>query len=241
MPSTRRPSVPRACGCVAAGRRGAGTLAVVALALLLGACASARLVPAPGAVAVPGPGHGAIAEADGVRVVARTNAWSGWPPALSFDVTPVFVMIENNGPRPLQVRIEDFALVAATGATYAALSPYDIRGVAAVPVDAPYPAFSVWSYPRHWHGRWGYDPFFDPFYYPWYYPTYANVPLPTGDMIQKALPENVVEPGARAAGFVYFPPIDVKRAAPVNFTARLVDARTKEPFATITIPFVSNK
>src|SRR5581483_4297132 len=118
-----------------------GALALVLGALLLGACATARLVPAPGTVAVPGPGAGAIAEADGVRVVARMDAWSGWPPALSFDVTPVFVLIENNGAHPVRVRVDDFALVAADGTRYAGRSPYDVRGTAAVPIDVPYPAF----------------------------------------------------------------------------------------------------
>jgi hypothetical protein len=91
------------------------------------------------------------------------------------------------------------------------------------------------GYRRGWgHGY----PFYDPFFYDdYYYPIQVRVPLPTGDMVAMALPETVVEPGGRAEGFLYFER-GWRDAAAVNFTARLVDAGSGAPVATIAIPFV---
>lgn len=202
--------------------------------LVLAGCAPARLVPAPGTVAVPGPGAGAIAEAAGVRVVARTGAWNGIPAGLEFAVIPVLVMVENNGTHALRVRHDDFALVGAGDRRYTALSPFEIRGTVAVPVDVPYPALYPRPYPP-FHSRWYWD---DPFWYPSYYPAFIYVPLPTGDMIQKALPETTVEPGGRVTGFVYFPRVRKKDDPAVTFTATIVDARTSSVLGTASIPFV---
>jgi hypothetical protein len=58
------------------------------------------------------------------------------------------------------------------------------------------------------------DPFlFDTVYFNRYHPSFQTINLPTGDMIQKALPEGVVEPGGRVSGFLYFedPDDDVGR------------------------------
>ena len=63
------------------------------------------------------------------------------------------------------------------------------------------------------------------------------MPLPTGDMVQMALPERVLEPGARAEGFLYFDRVD-RKAKRVDFTARLVNATSGDQIGTITIPFV---
>jgi len=52
--------------------RGRMLLLVLATVVLAGGCA-ARLVPAPGAITAPGRGAGAIAEVEGVRVVARAR------------------------------------------------------------------------------------------------------------------------------------------------------------------------
>lgn len=213
-------------------RARAALLALVVL--VVAGCAPARLVPAPGTVAVPGPGAGAIAEAAGVRVVARTSAWNGIPAGLEFEVIPVLVMIENNGTHAIRVRHDDFALVGAGGRRYTALSPFDIRGTVAVPVEVPYPAAYPRPYPR-FHSRWYWD---DPFWYPSYYPAFTYIPLPTGDMIQKALPETVAAPGTRITGYVYFPRPRKKDDPQLTFTATLVDANTNHPAGTISIPFV---
>ena len=137
----------------------------------------------------------------------------------------------------VRVRYADFALVAPTGQRFAALDPFEVRGSVSEPVAA-------YAFPRF---GWGprlvgvsrrrpiylYDPFFwDPFY-----PGFVRVDLPTGDMVQLALRETVVEPGTSASGFLYFerPGRGVER---LDFTAQLVDAGTGEEFGSVTIPFV---
>jgi hypothetical protein len=75
---------------------------------------------------------------------------------------------------------------------------------------------------------WG-DPFF-------YGPMFTSVDLPSSDMVQLALPERVVEPHDTATGFLYFE--RVGKVPRVDLTARLVDDRRSQPFATLTVPFV---
>src|SRR5438093_409357 len=55
-------------------------IALLATALAVAGCAT-RLVPAPDAMLLPGRGGGAMGEAAGVRLFARTEAWSVEPGA----------------------------------------------------------------------------------------------------------------------------------------------------------------
>jgi hypothetical protein len=223
-------------------RRVTGLLALVLCAAALTGCA-ARLAPAPGTVVAPGPGTGAVAREAGIQLSARAHAWRNVPSTLEMIVTPIFVTIENNGTVPLRVRREDFALVAADGARSVARGPYEIEGFASehAPAGFAYPRASF-GIGHGWYrgGRFGLGMPFggDPFLYDdYYYPMFVNVPLPTGDMIQMALPERVLEPGARAEGFLYFDRVD-RKAKRVDFTARLVNATSGDQIGTITIPFV---
>ncbi len=212
----------------------ARTLSVVAGVLLLAACAT-TLKPAPEAMTSPSWGLGAMGEAGGVRILARPGAWIGYPRQLDTALTAVLVVVENDDSHRVRLRHEDFALVRADGRRLVAIPPFEIRGTVAEPIDVPYPAFySSWFFVGHRH--FVYDPFWGPFYS---YPSFAYVPLPTGDMIQKAIPETVVEPGGRVQGFVYFPLLRKEDRGPMAFTADLVDARTQQRFATVTIPFVA--
>lgn len=216
-------------------------LCVAGLAVSFSGCASTpELVPAPGAQpAPPGPGKGAVAVVRGVRVIARSDAWAGFPPDLD-RVTPILVTIENDGAVPLRLRYNEFSLVApTTGATYAAIPPFDIRGVEVEPVTAlGYSGFWVAPYyaPYYPGLRPYYGSFpFDQYYYEQYYPTWVDIPLPTGDMIQKALPEGVLDPGGRVTGYLYFQ--NVKRdAGMVDFTLDLVSAEGGN-IGTVRIPF----
>jgi hypothetical protein len=217
-------------------------IAAAVLALLLAGC-TARLRPAPTATLVPGRGQGAEATEAGVRVVARAGAWRARPPGLEGVVTPVLVTVENGSDRTLRIRYDDFSLVGADGRRFAALAPFEIEGT----VSEPAPAY---AFPRSalaprllgFHrGRpvYLYDPvWYDPFWYdPFYGPGFLRVDLPTGDMVQLALPEGTVEPRARVSGFVYFERVR-RDAGRVDFTARLADARTGEPMGRVVIPFV---
>jgi hypothetical protein len=56
-------------------------------------------------------------------------------------------------------------------------------------------------------------------------------------MLDRALPDGVVEPGGRVGGFLYFQRLE--RPGPFTFSVDLVDAKTGQRFGAITIPFVA--
>ena len=211
-------------------------IALLATALAVAGCAT-RLVPAPDAMLLPGRGGGAMGEAAGVRLFARTEAWSGDPATLDYEMTPILVTVENGSSIPLRLRYNQFSLGAASGQLFVARAPSDITGF----VTETRPGASVgfgggmsWGFPG---SRFGWDPFpNDPFYDPYFR---RQIPLPTGDMVRKALPETVVEPGAQVSGFVYFE--KVRGADRVTLHATLVNARTDERFGVVSIPFIVKK
>lgn len=63
-----------------------------------------------------------------------------------------------------------------------------------------------------------------------------RVDLPSVDMLQKALPEGVLDPGGRITGFVYFE--ELRDGARIDFTIRLFDAVTGESFGALELPFI---
>lgn len=217
--------------------------ALFAAALAVTACKRRNpLEPAEAAEVVPGIDDGAETREAGVRLVARTQAWTGSPDILD-DVTPVWVEITNTTEDPLAVRYGDFRLVAVDGTEYVALPPFATDGSAKLPVPyanggypgfwgAPYYAprpYTTGPYPYAWYAPVGYD-------YDYYYNGWVEVPLPTPRMVQRALPEGALDPGARAAGFIYFPRVaDEERAVDLRFA--LTDAKSNEQFALASIPF----
>jgi hypothetical protein len=212
---------------------------ILALAVVLAGCVT-QLRPAPGAVVLPGPGRAAIAEDGGVRIVASADAWRGDPESLGQVVTPMLVRIENNGDAAVQVRYEHFALIADDGRRFGAIPPFDIRGVVSSIARPGYPVYGPRVSPFYWPlhpylgpGLYPFDPFYDDAYWP-YWQRWVN--LPTGDMVQKALPEGVLQPGARSAGFLYFE--DVDKAHRVTFQARLPVPGAADRTVTVAIPFV---
>lgn len=180
--------------------------AIVALLTVAACSRQPELVPAPGAM--PAPGDGAFAQAAGVRLEIDTDAWRGIPADLGDNFTPVLVTIRNDGSQDLRVRYADFVLKAPSGTMYHALPPFRIDDTVSEPIDVrAYPGFMVAPYLSPFYPRWRVfnDPFlFDEVYFNRYYPTFVNIDLPTGDMIQKALPEGVVQPGGQVSGFLYF-------------------------------------
>ena len=209
----------------------------MAVSLLLGACAG-QLQPAPEAMLVEGRGKGAAAQTAGVTVIARARAWQSSPSSLELVVTPILVTIENESPTPLRVRYADFALVGPEGRRFAARAPFEVQGYVADPgAGYAYPRYP-YPYPYFIRDSLGRPVAFDPFWYdPFYdFGRFPSVSLPTGDMVQLALPERVVEPHGRATGFVYFE--RVQKVPRVDFTARLLDDRSGQPIGTVTIPFV---
>jgi hypothetical protein len=203
------------------------------------------------------PAGAAVTEANGVRLVADGDSWRGNPSNLENIVTPVQVRLENQSGRPLRIDYKDFALVGASRFHYAALSPFQLReeGLSAVG-GSGYTGNVALSFGvgygggwgrhhgpfRHGFGGWGpgwYDPFwgsgwYDPFYGPYAYR--PPEPLPTRDMVRKALPEGTLDTGGTLTGFLYFQNVG-DREGQVTLQAHLVDARTGEEFGTLSIPF----
>jgi hypothetical protein len=221
-----------------------------------------QLVPLPNAQTLAGDQETAVTEDAGVRLVADGDAWKGRPGDLERRVTPVQVRLENRSGRPLRVTYDDFTLEGQSHFRYSAIPPLSMRdstaslepgsgtggsGAVAVGVGVS----SGWGpyYPRYahggywgWHGGW-YDPFWgSPFYGPYgYYPYYYySEPLPTRDMLNRALPEGTLEDGGVVTGFLYFQGV-ADRERSVTLQAQLVDANSGEPFGSLNIPFEVSK
>lgn len=212
----------------------------------LAACATRNpLEPAKAAERVPGMDDAAQVRTMGARVVVQVDNWDGSDTILD-DVTPVWVEVINDTGRPLVVDYDNFSLVAPDGTHYAALAPIETQGSASVPAayltadagyGAPYGVYDPFMLGTDY--GWGYYPgpalAYD-YDYPYYYGDWVRVPLPTPDMIAKALPEGILEPGGISAGFVYFERVDDDDKA-VEFAYALVDAETGNTLDVATIPF----
>lgn len=235
------PPDPRQGGRQEAKAEG-GATAVARLALLIALVAGCAptLKPAPYANAVGGRGQGVVGSAAGVRLVAHADAWRGRPPALSSVVTPILVTVENDGLHPLRLRYDHFALTAVDGRRLAARAPSDIEGAVSEPSAHPRPGLVFPGIIGSIRGGTVYaDPFYDPFLADRLTPDFDRVELPTGDMVQFALPQQTLEPGGRISGFLYFDRVD-RPASRIDLTFDLVDARTGERFGAVGIPFVAD-
>jgi hypothetical protein len=220
-------------------RRSAVRLVGLAVVVLAFSACAARLRPAPEAELAPDGSPGAVAEASGVRLEARVSAWRSWPPNLEAAALPVLVTLDNTGTLRLRVRYEDFEFVSDDGRRFAARSPFALTGFVSQPVAAygyPYWGPGPFFYPRFRRTAFVGPFFHDPFYYD-YFPPVAYVGLPSGDMVQLALRESVVEPQTRVSGFIYFERLPGKLDR-LELTLHLVDAATGDARGEISIPFV---
>jgi hypothetical protein len=221
---------------------------MAAAVLVAAACAGPELRPAAEATPALLRGEAAVAGGAGVQVAASTRAWEGRPVTLETELTPVLVDILNQSRRPLRIGYEGFQFISQAETSYAALPPYRIQAEVTRPVSAgrpyyPYTDFSGAPYLRGYYPRlniYG-GPFaFSDRYYGANAPIwsrYRAVQLPTDNMLERALPEGVVEPGGRVGGFLYFQRLEGR--GPFTFSVDLVDARTGERFGAISIPFVA--
>jgi hypothetical protein len=193
----------------------------------------------------PEPEEKGMASAAGVHVTVKADSWAGWPRELT-EVIPLLVSVENKSGHPVRLRYKEFQLAPPTGAARAALPVFDIRGRETVGttgvLSGPYPyildGFLVAPYlaPLYPHLHPFRGPFaFDPLFYSTYYPAFRSIPLPTGDMVLKALPEGVLEPGGRITGFLYFRGDDVEGDR-ATFQMDVVDARTGRTVGTARVP-----
>ena len=217
---------------------------IFALALI----ASAGLVATPLAEGMrqnPEPEEQASTSVAGINVTVAADMWQGWPRDLT-QVIPLLVTIENTSSSPIRVRYREFRLVPPGGMTRMALPPFQIQGTETVgttgAVPGPYP-FAIdrfWIAP-HLAPYYPYlDPFagpfaYDPWFYSTYYPAFREVPLPTAQMVGKALPEGVLEAGGKIQGFLYFEDGDPKGDM-ATFEMDVVSAATQQTLATARIP-----
>lgn len=181
----------------------------------------------------------------GVEVTAAVEEWRGEPTRLT-EVVPVLVTVDNGSGESIRLRYEDFALRSPSGERFVALPPFDIDARQAEPIRYAYPydgfyvaphLRSFFPYMSPYHGHFLHDRAF----FHSYHPRFVRYELPTADMVQKALPEGVLEPGGKVTGFLYFDEdVEdedlVEELERVTFEADLADAVTAAHVATIEIP-----
>jgi hypothetical protein len=219
--------------------------------VMAGCIPEAQLQPRSDAHSLAGDTSAAVAVAAGVRLIADGAAWKGHPGNLERRMTPVEVRLENQSGRTLSIRYELFDLVGESRFHYAALSPPEMEEApdAGPTCVAGYMPGYSWGLHMSWGAGWGWyhspwypwwpGPYYDPFYPPPYWPppyVRCEEPLPTEDMLKRALPEGRLENGGTVAGFLYFQGV-ADRERQVILQARLVDANTGEGLGALTIPF----
>lgn len=229
-------------------------LSLLALFVASGCASSAELEPAPAATAVDD--TTAVDRVAGVRMRVDGAPDVALPEGTENAVTPVRVVIENQGDDPLRIRLRELRLIERDGEENVALPPLQLdaevpEGVlpafgasrfSLAPRYAPFyagggartglprPGVATGPFPS-WTG-----PFdADPYYSPTYYPRWAD-PLPTAEMVSRALPEGVLSPGGSVDGLLFFEGISPLEDR-VLFVADLVNARTGAVMGTLRIPF----
>ena len=219
---------------------------LVALLTSVGSCAKQpQLLPRSGYTSAIGRRSLAVESRSGVMMTADGSVWDSPPKDLATEVTPVWVTLHNGTGQPLRVQYDEFTLRGTSGAVYVALAPYVLRASRSRPV------FEVPN-----------GGYFDKFYvaaylapfYPWlpfwkgplpYGPSVNSVwwraSSPTASMLERALPEGVVDNDGTASGYLYFQKVGAREGQAI-FLARLqAPTGVPEPthqLAAIDIPFV---
>ncbi|MDQ3191544.1 MAG: hypothetical protein M3Q58_08120 [Bacteroidota bacterium] len=208
------------------------------------------LTPATNASKPDTPEQSATASVAGVRVIVQAQAWDGTT-VLKDHITPLRVTINNNSGKSIKVNYMDFVLVSSDGEQFAALPPYEIEDSIQdlspranhdiITPDFFYEGFSIAPYyfPRYE----GIDAFdgnfhYSPDYHDNYYHYWAEIPLPTIEMLQQALPEGVIQDKGKVTGFLYFEvvPDNIQQ---INFKMNVVDSENENRLGTLTIPFLA--
>jgi hypothetical protein len=179
--------------------------------LALAGCAAVRVLPvaAPGVEVDAATGRATVS-APGLVLAVQPSAWTGPPVDLADYVTPLHVELTNASAQPLDYGYPDFLLFDEARFQYAALPPAEVaRILRAELVGGPRLAASATLESRPGLRRWRADP--SPFWSPWWGPWgpwgdpwYPYVPR-IDAVLTEALAVGTLTPGARQAGFVYFP------------------------------------
>jgi hypothetical protein len=219
---------------------------LVALVISLSACAATEpeLLPASGHTSAIGRSSLAVESRSGVTVTADGSVWDSSPKSLATELTPVWVTLHNETGRSLRVQFDEFTLRGASGAIYIALAPY------VLPASRSSPVFQVQDGGAF--DRFHVAAYLAPFY-PWLpvwngplpsgpsmYSVAWRAGLPTDSMLERALPEGVLENGGSVSGFLYFQKVDV-RESQATFQAGLQEPtpawQPTRKVAAIAIPF----
>lgn len=217
---------------------------------IVGCMPTADLKPAPAANKMAHLTEAAVGRTGGIRMIAQVTEWPG-PQSIQRKVTPVRVVIDNQSKIPLRLRYNDFALLTEDGIRHAALPLYQVKGTVLEPVlvsgHSPIanPGFvsdrftvaplynSIYPTMTAYTGTFAYDPF----YYDTYGALWKTPPLPTKKMLERALPEGVLDPGGHVEGYLYFEYVP-EGSSRVTFRADLGDAQRNHFFGEIRIPFI---
>ncbi len=189
---------------------------------------------------------------DGINIIAKVNYWKGNPEVKQY-VTPVYITINNNSGKPLKISYEQFALLLPNGKRFSAIPPFGVKGEVSKPaLTEQYspilsPAFTFHGFliAPYFSSIYPEIPvcagyfYFDPLYYDNYYNYWGQIEydLPTTKMIDNALPEGELKNKGEISGFLYFEKLNNTKANKVDFRADLINSKTGNNFAVISIPF----
>ncbi len=225
-------------------------IAVIAAAVFFAGCNNnPDLKPAKNANKVKGISNTAVSTVEGVQVSAESGAWDGVP-EIKEKVTPLHIVIVNKSGKPLKISYNEFSITDSSGKRYSALPPYEITGTVENPeivqkynpLGAPtfdYRGFKVAPYYSHIYPKlpvYGGEYYYDPYYYRYYSGYWKDLNLPTAGMLDRVLPDGVLDDNGRLSGFLYFEKVNTSKKF-VTFRADLVNAENGHDFGTITIPF----
>lgn len=195
------------------------------------------LAPAPGARILAGYPLAAEQTAAGVDVQVDANAWR-WGDVEGV-LKPVRITVTNRGERPVLVRYGQFGLRSRWGDRLDALPPYQAAGnpqVTATPGKGVVRfVLAPWSARSYGVGPDAAALPDDPSYFEEQQADGPAIP-PNEDVVRRALPEGILEPGGTVSGFLYFR--EEPRGTPLTFVASAVDAATGRVSGDVAIPFV---
>ena len=171
----------------------------------------------------------ASARVAGVRVRVFGDPALALPAFAVDDVTAVRLVVENHGDEPVRLRYRELSLVEPDGRQRLALPPVVVDAVPPAGVSTAFQHTRFLVAPGYervhtslaaWTGPFAHDPYYAPTYYARWAP-----PLPTTELVSRALPEGVLEPGGRVDGLVYFEGVS-PLSGEVTLVVQLVSAES---------------